>query len=44
MIGVGALHTLEESAMTLILPTWHHDVLSLFHALKLAKATEASAE
>ena len=44
MIGVGILHTLEETAMTLILPTWNHDVLSLFHALKLAKSTEASAE
>lgn len=33
-IGTGILHTLEEIAMTLILPTWQHDVLSLGHALR----------
>lgn len=33
-IGVGLLHTIEEIAMTLILPTWQHDVLSFWHALK----------
>lgn len=32
---VGILHTLEEIVMTLILPEWHHDVLSLVHALRL---------
>ncbi len=32
---VGAVHSLEEIVMTLILPIWTHDVLSLFHALKL---------
>jgi phosphatidylglycerophosphate synthase len=34
-IVVGIIHTVEEIAMTLILPTWQHDVLSIFHALKL---------
>jgi cardiolipin synthase (CMP-forming) len=32
---VGIIHTVEEIAMTLILPVWTHDVLSIFHALKL---------
>ncbi|TFI51098.1 CDP-alcohol phosphatidyltransferase family protein [Mastigocladus laminosus UU774] len=32
---VGIIHTIEEIAMTLILPVWTHDVLSIFHALKL---------
>jgi phosphatidylglycerophosphate synthase len=31
----GVIHSLEEIAMTLILPVWTHDVLSVFHALKL---------
>jgi CDP-diacylglycerol--glycerol-3-phosphate 3-phosphatidyltransferase len=31
----GFFHTLEEIAMTLILPVWTHDVLSIFHALKI---------
>lgn len=34
-IIVCILHSAEEIAMTLILPTWQHDVLSIFHALKL---------
>lgn len=34
-IGFCILNSLEEVAMTLILPQWHHDVLSLFHAFKL---------
>ncbi len=40
-IVVGLLHTLEEIAMTAILPTWHHDVLSIGHALKLRQAHHA---
>jgi phosphatidylglycerophosphate synthase len=31
------INTIEEIAMTLILPEWHHDILSIFHALKLKK-------
>jgi phosphatidylglycerophosphate synthase len=31
----GVVHSLEEIIMTLILPVWRHDVLSIFHALKL---------
>jgi CDP-diacylglycerol--glycerol-3-phosphate 3-phosphatidyltransferase len=31
----GFIHTVEEIAMTLILPVWTHDVLSIFHALKI---------
>ncbi|MEP1075398.1 CDP-alcohol phosphatidyltransferase family protein [Leptolyngbya sp. PL-A3] len=34
-IALGIIHTLEEIAMTLILPTWQHDIPSLFHAWKL---------
>ncbi len=34
---VGTIHTLEEIAMTLILPRWTHDVLSIVHALKLRR-------
>ena len=34
-IGFCVLNSLEEIAMTIILPQWQHDVLSLFHALKL---------
>lgn len=32
---VGTIHSVEEIAMTLILPVWTHDVLSIFHALHL---------
>ncbi|QHG17535.1 CDP-alcohol phosphatidyltransferase family protein [Nostoc sp. ATCC 53789] len=31
----GTIHSLEEIAMTLILPVWTHDVLSIFHALNI---------
>ena len=36
-ILIGVIHTLEELAMTWALPTWHHDVLSLGHALEIRK-------
>ena len=36
-ILVGIVHTLEEIAMTLMLPIWQHDVLSLIHALRLRR-------
>lgn len=36
-IIVGILHTLEEIAMTLILPIWKHDVLSIYHAINLRR-------
>jgi hypothetical protein len=32
---VGTIHSIEEILMTLILPVWTHDVLSIFHALNL---------
>ena len=36
LVGVvGIVHTVEEIAMTLILPRWTHDVLSIVHALQL---------
>ena len=31
----GIIHTVEEIAMTLVLPEWKHDILSIFHAVKL---------
>ena len=31
----GTIYSVEEIAMTLILPVWTHDVLSIFHALKI---------
>ena len=31
------INSLEEIVMTLILPTWQCDVLSIFHAMKLRK-------
>ncbi|MBD2042649.1 CDP-alcohol phosphatidyltransferase family protein [Microcoleus sp. FACHB-672] len=34
-IIVGIIHSLEEIAMTLILPIWKHDVLSIHHAINL---------
>ena len=40
-IAIGLIHTLEEIAMTLLLPTWQHDVLSINHAIKLRQATLA---
>lgn len=39
-ILLGCVHTLEEIAMTFILPTWHHDVLSVVHALRLRRAEQ----
>jgi CDP-diacylglycerol--glycerol-3-phosphate 3-phosphatidyltransferase len=38
----GTIYSLEEIAMTLILPVWTHDVLSIFHALKLRQQTDIS--
>ncbi|QLE56028.1 CDP-alcohol phosphatidyltransferase family protein [Nostoc sp. TCL26-01] len=32
---VGTIHSIEEILMTLLLPVWTHDVLSIFHALNL---------
>lgn len=37
-IIVGIIHTAEEIVMTLILPNWTHDVLSLVHARRLQTA------
>jgi cardiolipin synthase (CMP-forming) len=34
-IIMGIIHTLEEIAMTVILPEWKHDIPSFFHALQL---------
>jgi len=36
-IILGCFHTLEEIMMTLLLPTWHHDVLSIVHAFRLRR-------
>lgn len=36
-IVVGIVHTFEEIAMTLMLPQWTHDVLSIFHAIALSR-------
>lgn len=33
----GIIHTVEEIAMTLLLPEWKHDILSIFHALRLRR-------
>ena len=33
----GIVHTVEEIAMTLLLPEWKHDVLSVFHVLQLRR-------
>jgi len=35
VIGWGILCNLQGLAMTLLLPTWQHDVLTLFHAVRL---------
>ncbi|GAB4467364.1 MAG: hypothetical protein OHK0037_24090 [Elainellaceae cyanobacterium] len=40
-VAVGLVHTIEEIVMTLVLPTWQHDVLSLAHALRLRRQAEA---
>lgn len=37
MIVAGLVHTVEEIAMTLVLPVWRHDVLSIFHAIRLRR-------
>ncbi|MBW4582411.1 MAG: CDP-alcohol phosphatidyltransferase family protein [Tildeniella nuda ZEHNDER 1965/U140] len=36
-IGLCLINSLEEIVMTLILPVWTHDVLSLIHALELRR-------
>lgn len=36
-ILLGCIHTVEEIGMTLILPTWQHDVLSIVHAIHLCQ-------
>ncbi len=36
---VGTLTNLEATAITWYLPTWHADVLSFIHALKISKTT-----
>ena len=41
-IAVGIIHTAEEIAMTLILPEWTHDVLSILHALRLRQSCAES--
>lgn len=41
-IGLCIVNSIEEIVMTLILPQWTHDVLSLFHALKLRLTYQAS--
>jgi len=41
-IALGILHTLEEIAMTLILPTWQHDIPSLLHAWNLRSAPSSN--
>jgi phosphatidylglycerophosphate synthase len=38
----GTIYSVEEIAMTLILPVWTHDVLSIFHALKIRQQTNIS--
>lgn len=39
-IGLCLINSLEEIVMTLILPVWTHDVLSLIHALKLRRLVQ----
>lgn len=39
-IGLCLINSVEEIVMTLILPEWKHDVLSIFHALKLRDAAK----
>ena len=41
-IGLGLIHTVEEIVMTLLLPTWQHDVLSVVHALRLRRELTAT--
>jgi len=39
---VGTIHSIEEILMTLILPVWTYDVLSIFHALSLRQELQKS--
>lgn len=39
---IGTIHSIEEILMTLILPVWTHDVLSIFHALSLRQEFQKS--
>ncbi|AFY41141.1 CDP-alcohol phosphatidyltransferase family protein [Nostoc sp. PCC 7107] len=38
----GTIYSLEEIAMTLILPVWTHDVLSIFHALNIRQQLQTT--
>ncbi|BBD62419.1 CDP-alcohol phosphatidyltransferase [Nostoc sp. HK-01] len=38
----GTIYSIEEIAMTLILPVWTHDVLSIFHALKIRQQLQTT--
>ncbi|OCQ95090.1 CDP-diacylglycerol--glycerol-3-phosphate 3-phosphatidyltransferase [Nostoc sp. MBR 210] len=38
----GIIYSIEEIAMTLILPVWTHDVLSIFHALKIRQQLQTT--
>lgn len=38
-IALCLINTVEEMIMTFILPEWHHDILSVFHAWKLRKTS-----
>ncbi|BAY18930.1 CDP-alcohol phosphatidyltransferase [Anabaenopsis circularis NIES-21] len=38
----GTIYSIEEVAMTLILPVWTHDVLSIFHALKIRQQLQTT--
>ncbi len=39
VLGWGILCNLQGLVMTLLLPTWQHDVLTLFHAVRLRRAS-----
>ncbi|MBW4489447.1 MAG: CDP-alcohol phosphatidyltransferase family protein [Trichocoleus desertorum ATA4-8-CV12] len=41
-IALGLINSLEEIIMTLVLPTWTHDVLSIVHALKIRRDYSAT--
>ncbi|HEY9877361.1 MAG TPA: CDP-alcohol phosphatidyltransferase family protein [Leptolyngbyaceae cyanobacterium] len=41
-IALCLINSLEEIIMTLLLPEWHCDVLSLFHAMKLRQSLRAN--
>ncbi len=43
-IALCLINSLEEMAMTLILPEWQCDVLSLFHAINLRQAAEPKSQ